>query len=281
MKKVLVSTVVALLLVALLAAVGLLAGCGGSSSSGNLTPEQVLEQSNKKMESVKSFKANGSYSMKTGSATGTAPDAGADAFTYEMLVKLTGDKGFDGRMAIKGGGQDTDIYISDGWAYFEVEGTGWVKQKMDESGSISAPTPADMAEFSKGAENLKLLPSDGEYYKISFNVSPAYFEKAMSQQGATEGVPAEYSSMMKELAKQMKMSAEFTINKNTMYLEDVNMKISMGEIPQVGKMDVSMDMVFSDYNKPVAVSLPPEAKGAKEMPATTEGGVPGIPGLGL
>lgn len=281
MKKVLVTGVVVLLLAALLAGAGLVAGCGGSSSTGgDQTPTKVLEESNKKMESVKSFKADGTYSINMGGTEGSSTGTEASSVSFEMQVQMKGVNNYDARMVMKGMGDNVDVYIRDGYAYYTVAGTGWVKQKMNETSNISAFTPTEMKEFSKEAENLRFLPSDNEYYKVAFDVSSEFFEKSLSQEGVPEGIPPQYAEMMEQVVKGMKMGAEFTINKKTMYLEDADLKITTGSIPQIGNMVIVMKMVMSDYNKPVNVALPPEAAGAQEVPAGEEG-VPGLPGLTL
>lgn len=266
MKRITIASLAVLLVGALL-----IAGCGAktssTSTSGQMTPQQVIHKSNQKMQGVKSFKATGNIDAKGGSESG--------AFDYEMQMNVANPNDPQGVMLIKGGGQDMKAYIAEGNEYMYVAGKGWYKQPMGQGGvSSQPPTPAEMAKFSEDAENLKFLSDSGTSYQVSFDIGSKYFEKSIAQ--SPEFKDPKVQKLMEGFTKSIKMSAVFKINKSTLYLEDVTLKMSTEDMPTVGKMSVDMSMAFSDYNVPVDVSLPPEARNAQEMP-TSQGGAPGLP----
>jgi len=277
------------LAVVLVVALLVVAGCssGGSTSStpngkttssGSSEAQKILTDSNKKMTSITSVKASGGIkgNMTSSSATG-----GNEALSMALTMNLdiSDPKSPKGVMTTKGMGEDMTIYLDNGFAYVNVPGTGWTKTPIGSSGLTSA-TPSEIEKFAEGAQNLRIVSQTGNTYKIAFDVGPKYFEQQLKSQGTTEGLTKEMQDYVNEIVKNAKMSAVFTINKSTLYLEAVNMKIAMN-MQSLGSVDMQMALAFSDYNKPVSVALPPEAANAPTVENPGATGLPSFPGLGL
>lgn len=276
----------------LLAAALIFAGCGGkkedtsgTKSSGNLSAKQILEESSKKMQAVKSAKAEGAYKMTTSAAPESSSEAGGNMeFAFDMEMDLTNQQKPDLKMAMKGMGQDTVIYMTGGYAYMEAPEQGWVKAPAGESDSMSQTSPAEIAKFADNAENLRIVSESGTSYQISFDIGKEMLKEQMGSQQDVSELGPEIQKMLEDMLKNMKMSAVFTIDKKTMYIEQAKINMAVRDFPMVGDMTLDMAMKFSGFNQPVNVSLPPEAANAQEMaelPGSTSGGIPGIPGFGF
>jgi len=283
MRKSIVCSIVVLLAVTLL-----FAGCGGkkdesgqSTSTSGLSAKEILEESSNKMQTVKSARAEGQYKMST-SAADASSGAEAMDFSFEMEMDLSNEEQPELRMAMKGMGQDTILYMTGGYVYMEVPGQGWMKAPAGDTDSMTQTSPAEIAKFAENAENLKVVSETGTSYKISFDIGQALLKEQMGSQQDMGELSPEMQKMLDDMLKNMKMSAVFTINKKTMFIEDANIKMTLTDFPMVGDMALDMTMAFSDFNEPVSVSLPPEAANAQEVAEIpSASGFPGFPGLGL
>jgi hypothetical protein len=261
MRKIFFALTAALLVSALI-----VSGCGKTAPKKS-DAQKLLEESNKKMQTVKSFKAVGTINM-----SGKAPGAGNMDLDFEMQVQTKGPRDFDGHMVMKGMGQDTEMYMVGGNAYVNVPGKGWYKQPLGDYTDISKPpTPAEMAKISEAAENVRILTEDSQYYRMAFDVGPEYIEEAMGMQKDTEGLSAEEKKMMEEMLKGIKMTAVFKIEKSTMYILNMTMGFGIPNMPLVGAVRMEQKIDFSEFDKPVSISLPEEAKNAPEVTPGSEG----------
>jgi predicted nuclease of predicted toxin-antitoxin system len=292
MRKSLLGSLAVLLAIGLLVGL-LLAGCGGSStsgtatSSGSLNAKRILEQSSKKMQAVKTAKATGSYKLAGTPATGTSSPSGAQnmEFSYQMEMDVSNPDKPEMHMVMKGQGQTTDLYITGGFVYMNVPGKGWVKTPAGTtSEGMAQATPAEITQFANNAENLKIISEDADSYKLSFDIGKKYIQDQLKKEQGGTNLGPDVEKLMNQMINNMKMTAVFTINKATSYIENVDLVMSIKNMPAVGDMNLAMSMAFSDFNKPVAVALPAGAANAQEMselPSGTNGGIPTIPGLGL
>lgn len=270
---------IVLLVVLLACAVALAAGCGSKKETKS-DAQKILEQSQEKMSAVDSLKMTGSMVVNTPGA-----ETKQETAELSMDVKMISPEDVEGHMVVKGSdGEQTDVYVSGGYVYTKDPASGWYKQKADEFGSMSSGmmTPKDLEELNKYAENITMTESGNEY-KLSFDIGPEYFEKALgaTTDQTTQTVPGskEIEEMMKSLIKGIQMSLTYTIDKSTMLAGSAKLKVTMKDVPMMGDLSIAMDMTFSDYNAPVQVALPEEAKSAKEIEPGTA--MPSIPGLGI
>lgn len=283
MRKSVVCSIVILLAFALL-----FAGCGekkdetsGSKSSGGLSAKEILEESSAKMQTVKSASAKGVYKMTTSAAEATSGGESMD-FTFEMEMDLTDPEKPELKMAMKGMGQDTVFYMTGGYVYTEVPEQGWVKAPAGDTDSMTQTSPAEIAKFADNAENLKIVSETGNSYKISFDIGQEMLKEQMGAEQDTSELGPEMQKMLDDMLKNMKMTAVFTINKKTMFIEEANINMALKDFPMVGDMTLDMSMAFSNFNEPVSVSLPAEAANAQEVAELpSSSGLPGFPGLGL
>lgn len=288
MKKLALCSLVLLLLAAVV-----FAGCGsnkddtsGSKSSGDLSAKQIIEESSKQMQTVKSVKAEGTYNMSTsGSSPSTESTTGTTSgdmeFNFEMEMNLSDPAKPEMKMVMTGTGTDTIMYMTGGYAYTEVEGQGWVKAPVGDSGSVSQASPAEIAKFADNAENLRIVSESGNKYVISFDISDEMIKEQMESEQDMSELSKEMQGIYEDMLKNMKMSAIFTIDKQTMYINKAIINMSVKDFPMVGDMTLDMTMKFKDFNEPVTVSLPAEAANAQETTESTSstGGL--LPGFGF
>jgi uncharacterized protein involved in high-affinity Fe2+ transport len=270
---------IVLLVVLLACAVALAAGCGEKKETKS-DAQKILEQSQQKMSAVDSLKMTGSMVIKTPGA-----ETKEETVDLSMEAKMVSPEDVEGHMVMKdSSGAQTDVYMSGGYVYTNDPASGWYKQKMDAAGGVSSGmmTPKDLEELNKYAENITMTETGNEY-KLSFDIGPEYFEKALgaSTDQSTQTTPGskELEEMMKSLIKGIQMSLTYTIDKSTMLAKSAKINMTMKDAPMMGDISIAMDMAFSDYNAPVQVALPEEAKSAKEVEPGTA--MPTIPGLGI
>jgi hypothetical protein len=258
----------------------LVAGCGGGGTTGGvestkLSAQEILEESNLKMQEVTSLKANGFYKAAMGEAGSEAMD-----FDFEMEIDMTNAESPEVHMVMRGMGQDTEVYMSEGIAYASVPGQGWVKGPAGDTDSFKQATPAEIAKFAEDAEDLKILAEDGTHYELAFVISEQYLRNQMSSEFDMQDLGPEVEKMMNDMIKGMKMNAVFKIAKDTMFIEVAKIAMEIKDMPMLGSMTLDMELEFSDFNEPVAVALPAEAANAVESPDLSNT-IPGFPGFGF
>jgi hypothetical protein len=256
--------VLPIVIAALLAATFVAAGCGKTAPKvGNA--QKILEDSNKAMQSVKSYKAVGDISMYS-----NAPEAGKMNFEFEMQIQQTGPNDFAGRMTINSMGQDMEMYMVNGYAYMNDPEKGWVKQPLSDFTDFSKlASPADISDLGDAAQDPRILTEDSQFYKIAFDLGADYIKDLMGLEKGTENLSAEEKKIAQDMLKGMEMSAVFKIEKSTMYVVAMVMNFNIPNMPTVGAVKMEEKINLSEFNKPVEIALPPEAQNAKEV--TSEG----------
>ncbi|MBK5092733.1 MAG: hypothetical protein JJE48_04355, partial [Actinobacteria bacterium] len=166
--------VLPIVLAALLAATLVVAGCGKTTPKFG-DAKKLLEDSNKAMQSVKSYKAVGDISIYS-----NAPEAGKMNFDFEMQIQQKSEKDFAGRMTMNSMGQDIDMYMVNGYAYTNDPEQGWVKQPLSDLSDFSRlASPSDISKLGDAADNTRILTEDSQYYKIAFDLSADYIKELM------------------------------------------------------------------------------------------------------
>jgi len=245
---------------ALLTATLIVAGCGKTTTKTN-DATKILKDSNKAMQSVKSYKAAGSINMY-----GKSPDAGKMNLTFEMQIQQKGPKDFEGRMMLNSMGQDMEIYMSNGYAYMNDPKKGWAKQPLGDFTDFSKlASPADISKLGEAAQNTRILTEDSQYYKIAFDLKTDYIQELMGMKKGTESLSAEEKKMANAMVKGMQMGAVFQVEKSTHYVLSMTMNFNIPNMPTVGALRMEQKIDFSEFGKPVSVSLPEEAKNAPEV----------------
>jgi outer membrane lipoprotein-sorting protein len=272
-------------LVALLVATVVVAGCGKKESKAPTGAQGILAKSQEAVKSIKSFKGNGSADLKTPQS-----ESKEAKYTYNMQEKIiTSDDLQVSFSATQQNGQQNLVYVMDGYMYSYSSAQGWEKQKVASAQQVlgtSFVSPDQISKMSKYAQNLKKLPDEGNNYVLSFSVSSKFFENALStstgsSSSSSQSKPDQSTmDLIKGLLQSLSMKIKTNIDKTTYYPSSTNVAVSIKDAPLIGNMSVAMDMTFSDYNAPVTITLPPEAQAAKEV-APSATGLPTIPGLGL
>lgn len=269
MRKVLLSIVLIALLV-----VVLLSGCGGSKNSKTTDEAQrILEDSRAKMVEVESLTTSGEVVIET-------PEAEVKRSAYNFEIKLkTGEAGeAEMRMTAEGDGERLETIVAGGWAYAYDSDTGWEKYPVDRLDEVNQPfTHEDLLEMSEYAENLRMLPDEGGNYVIAFDVSPEFFDRYAGGVSGEEGED-EVSGLLQDMLRSVKISAIYKVDKESMLATEALLEIELPSIPTMGEVDSVTEMVFSGYNEPVTIEVPPEAQAAPEKELKD---LPGLPGLGF
>lgn len=279
MKKALI-----LIMAAVLAAAVLACGCGGSKKDETQgEAEKVLMESNKKMADVQTVKIAGSVLIEMPEA-----EEKEESYDFEILSSNEGGEP-QAQAVIRSGGQEFQTYVVGGWAYTNDPNRGWVKQQVDTLEDVSSSgvmTHEQLGQMSKYAENQRLLPDESGNYVVAFDVSEKFFDEYLSGfQEVPEGdapgqeEASEVSGLLQDLLKDMKISIIMKIDRQTYLVDEAEISMVMKDIPLMGDVSADTGMLFTEYDQPVTIALPPEASGAKEL--QYDGGLPNIPGLGL
>jgi len=278
------TTVLALALIAIIAIS--LAGCGQAKKTevkSGLSANEIISRSNKKMEAVKSYRAQGTYKMSAPAISST-PSQGNEKmeFSFEMKMKMNTPTDFEGQMVTKGLGTETTVYMKNGYAYANVPGKGWVKAPVTDFSKSQTATPEQISEYTKWAKDMKVSSEDSKGWNIDFEIRPEFFQEQLKKALGTSVPTGEssapsngYAQIIQELAKSTTMNMSLRILKNTFYLENARMLMSMKNVPQLGDMEMDISISLSDFNSPVTVTIPAEAQSAKEV---TPEEIPGLSG---
>jgi len=261
MRKILL-VVTAVVLVATL----IVAGCGKTTPKTG-DAQKLLDESNKAMQSVKSYKAVGSISM-----SGIAAGTGGMNITFEMQIQQKGAEEFEGHMLMHSAGQDIEIYMTNGFAYTNEPGKGWVKQPLSSVTDFSKlASPSDISKLGDAAQNARLLAEDGQYYQVAFGLNSDYLKGLMGIQKSTQNLSSEEKKIADAMIQGMKMDGIFKLEKSTMYVVGMVMNFNIPNVASTGAVKMEEKIDLSEFNKPVEVNLPADAVNAPE--ATGGGGL--------
>jgi hypothetical protein len=176
----------------------------------------------------------------------------------------------------------TDMYIVDGWVYMKIDmpklGAQWIKSKLDDSLWTRQNQLEQQMQLLKSAIGIKSLGNEtingSNCYVLEITPDMAALSDFVnSQLGSQAGADAlqdtDLSKMFKSvtikewLARDTFLPARMEMNlKMEMNREDFSNSTEGYEKLAV---DMAMTTVYSDYNKPVAITLPPEAAKAVEQ----------------
>lgn len=255
MRKVLLAVTAALLAITII-----VAGCGKTNQTVG-DAQKLLKDSNKAMQSLKSYKAVGNINISS-----NASDQGATSVSFEMQIQQNGPKDFQGRMMVRGLGKNMEVYIANGYVYTNEPEKGWVKQPLSSVTDFSTlASPADISKLADAATNARILTEDSQYYKIAFDLKADYLKQLMGLQTSNKNLSSEEKKIADEMLKGLQMGAIFKLEKSTMYLSSMVMNFNIQNVPSVGKVKMEEKIDLSEFNKPVEVNLPAEAQNAQEV----------------
>lgn len=230
-----------------------------------LTAEQVRDRSIDAMKDVSTyaFDMDLSMIMRGGSANMLG--------ITEMETTINGNGKLDEKnrkmqldmtMSVMGMTMEMDQYIIDDTQYMKMPMTGWVKNKT--SGDIwDKQIYARLEDDSMKSADVRLLDDervDGEdCYVLDMETEDMedMLEIITQSMGSTSSLDED------ELEGIKIFGFKEWVSKKTFLVKKIVMDI---EIEEEGTtMDMSVEMKFSDYNEPIDITLPEEAKDAADM----------------
>ena len=279
MKKLGLAVIVALLIAAVV-----VAGCGKKESKAPTGAQAVLSKSQQASKNIKSFKAGGTADLQTPQS-----EVKANKITYDSQTKVITTSDVETALkATDDKGKTTQVYIVGGYMYSFDTAQGWTKQKVENAEQLTGSnlfSPNQISEMGKYAKNLKQLPDEGNNYVISFDVGTKFFENALAGAGQSSSPSNAQASkdamdLIKGMLGGLSMNVVMKVDKTTYYPSSAKINVGLKGAPMIGDLTALTDMAFTGYNEPVTITLPPEAQSAKEV-APSATGLPNIPGLGL
>lgn len=269
-----------------------LAGCGSE-----ISPREISSNAINNSTTVNTTKWTSTF-IKAGEVTG-----GSNPGNFTMLINDAGSMNLLTReiQMTSNGSMDTpgvkgnqsvpvDVYVIDGWQYVKTnvpgEGYQWFKQKFSDDAWTSEYQVNPIAELLKAAHNITKLGDekvDGvDCYIIQFtpDMNATVKSDLATELGGfvMQALSAFFDFNNLDLGKMVKSySVKEWITKDGYLPVKAYSEISVKILPQdLGNTTVDMDKMtinisaqikYYDYNKPVVIQLPPEAQNAKEWPS--------------
>lgn len=200
-----------------------------------------------------------------------------DEANKEMEMSMTADMEATGEEAEA---VEMKMYLIDNTVYMMMAVPGlvpmWVKQEVPADFWETQATIDQQLELLQ-ASRVKYLQDEKvegvDCYVLEITPDLAQLWQTAMQQPWMEEVPMEIPDL-EDMIK--KVSVKQWIAKDTLFLTKVNIQITilvtseaMGMPEEDGEMSMSivMDMLAHDYNQPVSIELPAEARTAIEIPS--------------
>lgn len=200
------------------------------------------------MNSVKSLKEAGSNMM-------TSQDASIpyQKVTFTSEMDLTDPTMPLSHTVLQRSGNVVDVY-SQGGFLFTFQNGKWQKVK---SSSTSSLTPADLVTLTEGAEKPRVSTTSASY-RVTFDVNPKTLQKLdLLGTGAASGTSAQGGAV-----PGLHMSAVYTIARDTQLVQAASLDMSMPDVTGDGNTTGTLSTKLYDFNKPVNVIVPADAKSA-------------------
>ena len=233
------------LILALLLAVSLAAGCGGAS----VNAQSLLNQSGQKMSDVTSAKMR----MEMSGSAATQSMMG----NFDIEEAKTAD-GFQMKMSGEVAGQPVVMYMIGGTIYMNIMGQ-WMKTSMAELGTtgsqIGMGSLDDMQKMLTGAQGAKAVSEDTTSTTVNFKLGPDYIKQQMS--GLSKSVDS-------SVLGNTNLDVTVKINKADNQVSEMTEKLKASG-GSLGSVDTTVKMTLVGYNVPVNTQPPPEALNASGM----------------
>lgn len=238
-----------------------------------LTMQEVIERSNKEMESVKgiSIQSKGKQKMfKEGESLDLNIDL-TTTMTYEPTVMHIKGKGLTPE------GNSLELYLDDSIIYIKDPNKGWIKMGSDHLGDLfnSDPITGDpkgmIDDANKLNDSYKMSQKDG-FYVLEMDASADGIEKIKEMMAKnelstmaqmTQGLDVKDEKDISDIMKEMKIhrfKQVLWIDEKTFELKKMEQKTQF-EVPLEGKevkMEQDMTMTLKGYVD--KVTIPDEVK---------------------
>ncbi len=243
-----------------------------------LTLEEVFKKTEEANKDIKSFKSKMSMNQ-TVEIAGEKQDINSDIdmeFVTEPMSlhqKMT--------MNIGEEKQEIDAYLTkEGFYMYEPNEKMWIKLPEELSGQIlqmseGQSNPSGQLEQLKEFVDEFDFKQDDKNYILTLKASGEKFDKFLKD-NVKETLPPEMQAedMMGDM-KFNKVEYELFIDKETFYLNALNMVTDMDTEVEGQKMNMNLDMesTYSDYNEVKNIEIPKEAlENAQELDMDQMGG---------
>lgn len=236
-------------------------GCG-KKESGSAKLREIIDQSNKTMQQVKTFKMDFNSIVDA-----PALRKQKEKLSVTASADISDKSNLKYQIQFSGIGTSTEAYSIDNYVYANVPDKGWMKSPAAEVHGmmdIFQLSPAELNKLTDNARELKMRSETDNDYVISFKVGPEFFEKAILEQQVIENLEPETKYMIKEMSKHTNIRAVFTIDKETMRVTKVGLVMDVKDLELVGDINMKINAEFLKYDEPVEIVLPPEAVNARE-----------------
>ncbi len=258
-----------LTLVAIIAAIVVLAGCGNGVDA-----KQILVKSGESMGKIKTAKFQMDMEMDAGEGQSTKA-------TYMVEEVLDDPEGIKLKVTQKmemdtGEGkeeQETEMYLVGNTAYMLDPTSGeWLKQEgispQAVLNTMGMGSVSELKDSLKYAEDAKVTSEDTDSYTISCAFGDKFYKDYMLK--SVEGMEdtPEYEEYLKAIEEMEAptMTMTMKVDKKTDYVTEVDGTITMkgeGTPEGGGESTTKIKSKLLEYNKPIEIVLPEEAKNAK------------------
>ena len=232
-------SVVAALAVMLAAAAVLAPGCGTASISNPSTIVRRAIEAQGRLKSV-GMKMDGSVKV-TGS-----PDAGGVMSSF-YRAEGSFEQPDRSRVLVRSSTGETEVITIGDRAYVKKSpGTGtWVRKKVS-GAPASGASPADVTNYLKYTTGLELVDRREGTYRLRFNLDMGRYAKVSHLPGVD---PSAFKGMQARM--------EVWVVEGSFYVKRAKMEFD-GDLSRigVGSLDMSVDIEFSDFNRPVGIEAP-------------------------
>ncbi len=255
----------AAVLLVLLVAAWIPAGCGGGSAGGDAL--SLLKEATEAMKGTAGYRMKGDIEIGMGAASSP------------MSIAITADvqnapDGMRQHMFVEMGGFEAEAYIIGDTYYQYAPGQGWQKMNLGlyraqnmNMGLVDADQMEIMAEL---AEDSRVEEEKEGRALVSFRLGKGFFDASLATyreyiEKSGQDMQEEWLRMAEESVTDFNADIKVWINTASGLAERMEIAYTMAGIPQVGEMKSSMRVDLYDYDRDIEIELPPEAAGAEEL----------------
>lgn len=250
----------------LMASLFVLAGCGGSGgATGNgSAANDLLIESAKAISNVDSYRMNAKMQIDSYQSGDSQP--------LSMTVDIQGEvqrSGGDTRehMVMSMGNARQESYGMGPDSYMYSTDSGWVHMNMSDyrtqNAGLGMMDIQKLGLMSQMAQDVRVFEETPEKIGISFHLGDDFF-KASLQSGGKD-VSEEWLNAVDQYLTGLGADMRMWLWKDSMLVDHVDLQSDSSGIR------TSIQFNIFDYNQGLEITLPEEAKGARELPNSSSG----------
>lgn len=217
------------------------------------------------MNALNSFRATNTITTST-TKEGTSKEI--DKGDYDLAQKRSHV------VTIGDNGRITKTFYAYGGSQYNKQGSEkWLKSKVIGAGAYWL---TEITEMSKDPESARVIQENSSTYELAINVkrqlvnlftygsinpSPQTI-KNFNKKVQADVLNVQGLADLRKAVKKMNAHSVITVTKDTFYLKRANFKIDIKAYRDTGDLSMDIDINFYDFNKPVKIVLPKDAKSA-------------------